>query len=107
MEIDLLDFMLSPDNKKLGFVYVRYHNLSIQCELVYHARDKKVWVRMPERWMNKDTKVRYCEWVNTKKSDEFQKIIIKKIFDNHDLSLEKIQEIHKNNDKKRPPRKKS
>ncbi len=106
MELEVLDFIICPDVSKIAFVYVKYHNLVVHCELVYHPQQKKAWVRMPEKWVSKEKKVRYNQWVTKKKSDDFQKIVLKKIFEKHDLNHEKVGDIHRDSKRKSSPGKK-
>lgn len=94
MEIELLHFEWKATKTKLADVFVKYGNLAMKCELAYHPKDKKAWIRMPERWLNKNYKLKYCYWVKQDFSDEFQNIVLNKIFNKHNLTDEKIAERH-------------
>lgn len=102
MDVEVLNFIICPDVTKIASVYVKYHNLVIHCDLVFHPQAKTAWIRMPETWVTKDKKVRSNEWVNQKKSDDFQKRVLKKIFEKHNLTHEKVGEIHKDNANRTP-----
>ncbi len=95
MELEILGFEQRPCKTKIGCLLIKYFNLVLKCDLVYHPQAKRAWVRMPERWLNNETKHSYCYWPTREISDEFQKELLKKLFDKYDLTLEKIQEIHK------------
>ncbi len=95
MELEILDFQLRTCKKKLGCMLIKYFNLVLKCDLVYHPQDKKAWVRMPEQWLNKTSKMQFCYWPTREISDEFQKDLLKKLFDKYDLDVEKIQQIHR------------
>lgn len=95
MDINVLDFEIHPCRTKLACAIVRYGDLILRCELVYHPGDKKAWIRMPERWLNPKTKLKYCYWPNKEISDEFQKIVLNKIFDKYNLNLDSVAELHK------------
>lgn len=89
--IELLNFELCPDRRKIGNVIVTYHELLLCCELVWHVKEEKFWIRMPEHWVNIKFKKRYCSWPNKKISDNFQTIILNKIFDKYTLDMGQIK----------------
>lgn len=95
MDINVLDFELHPCKTKLGCVIVKYGELILRCELVYHVVDNKAWIRMPERWINPTFKLRYAYWPEKESSDKFQVEVLKKMFDKYDLSLEKVAALHR------------
>lgn len=95
MDVEVLDFQINPCKVKVGFALIRYCEMHIRCDLVYFKKGHRVWMRMPERWLNNDTKLSYCFWPTREKSDEFQKEVLKLIFDKYDLDLEKVANIHK------------
>lgn len=66
----------------------------LKCDLVYHPKYDKAWVRMPEVWITPQKKIHYCYWPTKEKSDEFQKEVLKKIFDKYSLDLDKIKSLH-------------
>lgn len=96
MTIDILELNLKGCNKKLGTVLVKYHEMIMKCDLVYHPKSNKAWIRMPELWKG-EKKLRYCYWPNKNSSDEFQKTILNKIFDKYSLDINKIQDLHQQN----------
>ena len=95
MNVDVLDFELRQSKTRIGCVLVKYHELVMYCELVYHVKTKKAWIRMPEHWFTKDKKTSYCSWPSKETSDEFQKEVLNKIFDKYDLDFDKIAELHR------------
>jgi len=101
MDIDVIDFQINPCRRKVAFALIRYHQMIIRCDVVYFERDHKVWLRMPEMWLNPEMKLSYCYWPERDVSDEFQKTVLKIIFDKYDTSLENLAKIHKNVAKKR------
>jgi hypothetical protein len=109
MHVDILLFQLKPARNRIGYVNLRYYDLLIKCDLVYYAKEHKVWIRMPEKWILPTQKTCFCSWINKKISDEFQKNVISKIFAKFDLNVEKIAKLHKeqcerHRNKKKTPR---
>lgn len=106
MDLEVLQFELKPDNFKLGCALVRYGELMIECELVYYSPKSKVWIRMPEKWETPQYKKHYAFWSSKKTSDEFQTIIVNKIFENYDLTREEVIKIHEKISKKKQNKRK-
>lgn len=105
MEIEIVEFKKQPIGNKLGKVLVRYHDIFIRCELVYHATSKSIWIRMPEHWVTKEKKLRFCYWEHKENSDLFQKTVLNKLFDKYDLDQAKIEEIFLNSRAYKPAKK--
>lgn len=95
MEIEIVEFKIQPDQRRLAWVLIQYGNLFLNCDLVYHIKDQKLWIRMPEIWKD-DKKIRSCFWPNKAISDNFQKETLEKIYKNYDFSLEKVLKEKKN-----------
>jgi hypothetical protein len=94
MDINILDFNVLVCKTKIGIAIIRYGDLLLRCELVYNTKYKKVWLRMPEIWLNNKFKLKYCHWPNQQISDKFQEKAIGQIYKNYSLNLEKIIELH-------------
>lgn len=92
--MDVLDLKLNPDRKRLGTLLIQYHDLMMKCDLVIHVKTHTPWVRLPELWITADKKTRFCYWPTKEISDEFQKEVLKKIFDKYDLDVAKLTELH-------------
>ncbi len=99
VDIRVLDFELCPSKKKIGNVLVQYCDLVMKCELVYHPEDKRVWVRMPEVWLTKKSKFKYCFWPVKEVSDEFQKEVLKQVFEKYKMSDANVAHTHQVNAK--------
>ncbi len=100
MNIEILDFQKHSCKTKLACVLVLYEKMVVRCELVYHAGSRKAWIRMPEIWRTSAQKHRYAWWQTKEESDEFQKTVLKKMFDKYDLNLEKIVQMYMQDKKK-------
>lgn len=92
--LDVLSFEMKPTLDRIGVVIVSYYDLVILCDLCVY-KDEKLWVRMPELWINKDTKKSFVSWKNKIISDEFQSQILKKVFDMVGITVEKAVKIRK------------
>ncbi len=95
MEVELLYFKMDPKNFRIGTLSVKYHDLEMKCELVYHVAAHKVWIRMPEIWQNNNAKFCFCFWPEKEASDKFQESVIKQIFDREKIDLDTIAYLHK------------
>ena len=107
--IELLNFELRPDRTKIANVIVGYYELVLMCELVWNVKDEKFWIRMPEHWLTPKFKKHYCSWPNKNISDNFQKIVLNKIFDKYTLDMGQIKmkianSFHTNKKKSNKPR---
>lgn len=94
MDIEILDMNIRPDKSRIAFLFIRYHDLLIKCDLVLYTKLDKLWIRMPEVWFHRDQKTCFCSWPNKEISDKFQKEVLKKVFAKYDMNLDKIKEIH-------------
>jgi hypothetical protein len=107
MDVNVLDLHLWPNTKRIGSLSVKYYDLILNCDLVFHPKHKKVWVRMPEKWFTYENKMKYCFWPSKEISDIFQKEVLKIIFDKYSLSEEKVAELHRDACTKRNLRRKN
>lgn len=105
MDIEIMEFEPRACKRKVGCVLIRYHELLMKCDLVYHPKYEKAWVRMPEIWLNTQKKLHYCYWPTKEMSDEFQKEVLKKIFDKYSLNLDKVKLLHASSIEKRSTKK--
>ena len=94
MEIEILDIWWCENKTELAWVNVLYCGLFLYCDLVYYSKGKKAWIRMPERWVDSKNKIQYCAWPNPEISDEFQKEVLKKLYEKYDLDEDKVSKIH-------------
>ena len=94
MNAEILDFISAPTKGRLGQIIVKYHDLVMKCDLVFFIKEQKAWIRMPEIWLNPTTKLAYCYWPNREISDNFQKLILNKLFEKYSLDAEKIKALH-------------
>lgn len=79
---------------RMGCVLVKYHELLICCDLCLY-KDQNFWIRMPETWVSNKTKRQFVFWDNLEKSDDFQKEVLKKVFDVIPLTLESAIKMRK------------
>lgn len=93
MDIEIIAFNKKPIGNRLGRILVRYHDIFIKCDLVYHAKSKNTWVRMPEQWITQEKKIQFCYWGDKEISDLFQKNVLNKLFDKYDLDQAKVEEL--------------
>lgn len=107
MEIEIVEFKKKPIGNNLGKVLVRYHDIFIKCDLVFHVKSKSIWIRMPEKWITQEKKIRFCYWQDKETSDQFQKIVLNKLFDKYDLDQAKIEELFINSRSHNPVNKNS
>ena len=92
--IEVIRFDVEPTYKSLGKVIVRYFDLILYCELCVY-KNESLWVRMPEIWLTKKHKKCFVSWVSKDKSDEFQKVILKKLFDMVGFTIQEALRIRK------------
>lgn len=85
--IEVLKVELKPDKIRIGRLKIKYYDLTIFCDLCLY-KDEKLWVRMPEMWRNKEEKIHFLFWENPEKSDEFQKVVLNKVFETLGLTVE-------------------
>lgn len=101
MNIEILDYEEHPCKTKLACILVQYEQLVLKCELVFHVNSQTPWIRMPEVWRTKTYKHKFAYWPTKELSDEFQKIVLNKLFDKYDLNLEKVAQLHRESAAKR------
>jgi hypothetical protein len=94
VDITILEFKKDFTKTKMGNVHIRYGDLVLRCELVYNVKDNKAWIRMPEVWRSETYKHKYAYWLSKETSDEFQVKALRLLFQNQDLSMEKLAEVH-------------
>jgi len=94
MDLQVLDYLFKPTKTRLGLVSVRYGDLLLRCELVYHVEEKKIWIRMPEFWINREKKVRYATWSDKKTSDDFQETVKKILLERYGIDRRKAAHLH-------------
>lgn len=90
MNIEVADYKYNPSKRRFANVIVKYGELFIECDLVYYAKGHKLWLRMPEIWLSKDFKHRYVFWEKNESSVQFQEQVIKKLFEKHDVTVDKV-----------------
>lgn len=93
MSIELVDSYISIGTRQVGFLKVKYYDLIIYCDLVFFRKRNKAWIRMPEYWFTQENKTCFCRWDDKKISDQFQEVMLKLVFEKHNLSHEKIAEM--------------
>jgi hypothetical protein len=92
--LEIYDVVLHADDNRIGRVNVSYHELEILCDICVYKQER-LWIRFPERWM-KDKKIRLVHWKEKEISDQYQQIILNKVFEMVGLDLEKGLELKKN-----------
>lgn len=93
--IEILNFTIMPSKMRVGTLLVKYHDLIMKCDLVVWKKNGEghLWVRMPESWFTSQKKTSFCYWVTEEKSKEFQKILLKKVFEEYAFDFEKAIEL--------------
>lgn len=90
MNIEIVSFEFKPTRYEVGKLVVRYHDMLMHMDLVIYQPQKKLWLRMPERWIG--DKRQYCYWPNQDMSDNFQKGLLKLLHDKYDVTFETASE---------------
>ncbi len=98
--IEVLYVEIKPCQFRLGSVFVRYHDLSIACDICIF-KEERLWIRLPEKWISPTDKVSFVRWIDKEHSDKFQKLILSKVFDMVGLTLESAVEMKRELFKKR------
>lgn len=101
--IEILRFDKRVTKDSVGNIIVRYHDILMRCEIVIY-RKKKLWIRMPEKWIN-GFKFPYVKWLSNEISSEFQKLMIKKLFDKYNFDLDAALDLLSTKKKFKPKRK--
>lgn len=96
MDINIISFSLDVNRCRIGKVMVEYAGLHIYCELVLHVGSNKLWVRMPERWMD-NSKVAFCIWHCKDQSANFQAKCLEEIALKFGVDACKAREIYSAN----------
>jgi len=94
MDIEIDEFMIRPCKTAIATMLIKYHELVMKCDLVWYRKDRKYWIRMPERWLDPVRKTSFCYWPTKEISDQFQKEVLQKIFDSGMLNEDEIAKIH-------------
>ncbi len=92
--IDIVEVKIRPSTSRLGIVIVKYYNLVLSCDLCLYKAEK-LWIRMPEIWLQNSEKKRIVWWEEKNFSDDFQNLVLKKVFDMVGLTLENAIELRK------------
>ena len=98
--LEILKFEVNPSYSSIGDITIRYYDLMLFCELCVY-KDEHLWIRMPEVWVNEKTKKNFNSWISKDTSKEFQKVILKKLFDMVGFTLEEALRIRKDFFKKK------
>lgn len=93
--LKVLKAELISTDLRLGVVHVRYHDLTLMCDICLY-KNQKLWIRMPEVWLTKSYKKRFAYWHDPLKSEEFQKDVIEQIFAMTGLTLPMAIGMRKN-----------
>lgn len=93
--IQVVKFTLSPSKKRIALVHVKYHDITLCCEVVIYKR-QKMWIRLPEFWVKDTEKWRFVYFSNLDRSNEFQEIVLKKIFEMVGFDLSSALIAHDN-----------
>lgn len=104
MDVQVMKFEVEPDERKIATLWIRYDQLILNCDLVLHLGEKKLWVRMPEIWKTKTKKISFIWWPTQEISNTFQKLVLNELFDNYDVTYDKLAEIWAEARKKFPSR---
>lgn len=86
MDIRVQEAKLSVTKFRVAQALVKYHELGFYVDICLY-KEEKLWVRMPEMWVNKTKKKRFFFWIDKTDSDRFQEIVLNKVFDMLGLDL--------------------
>lgn len=93
MEIRVIEARMKVDRFKVAQVLVEYHGLGMYLDICLYKKEK-LWVRMPEIWINQKTKKRFGFWFDKNRSDACQEIVLRRVNDMLGLDVERaIQEL--------------
>lgn len=94
--LEIIKVEIVPTAKKIGSLQVRYYDLLLECEIVFHSKpgEQKLWIRMPEIWFTKEKKMQFAKWISPEASANFQNSIIKLLKEEHSLGLAEAQHHH-------------
>jgi hypothetical protein len=85
--IDVLKAEVKVNDTRIGIVDVMYYDLVVYCDICLY-KNENLWIRMPEVWLTPERKKRFNSWPQKCKSDHFQNVVLKKVFDMIGLTLE-------------------
>lgn len=88
MDINVVEAKMSVSKFRIAEVLINYHGLGLFLDVCLY-KNEKLWVKMPEIWLNKTSKRRFCFWFTKEDSDKCQEIILNKVFDMLELDVEK------------------
>ena len=94
MSVEIIDFKLKSNKRKIASLVLNYYDLMVKCHLIYDVEEKMVWVRMPEKWIKSKKRKWRSRWSNKLMSDRFQQDVLNKIFDVYGADIEKVCDIH-------------
>jgi len=98
--IEITKINMGPNARRLGQIHVKYFDIILKLEVCLY-KDEKLWVRMPEIWINASTRKRYTYFDNPDKSQEFQNQVLSQFIEKTGLNLESAIEMRKSGMKKR------
>lgn len=91
---DVLEAEISVSKRRIGRVVINHEGLIVCCDICLY-KDQKLWIRMPEIWLDNEKKLRLVFWETQQISDEKQEIILNKVLDILDLDIEKAKKLKK------------
>lgn len=91
---DVVNIDMKCTDLRIGVVNIRNNKMVVSCDICVYKREK-LWIRMPEVWLDPRTKRRFNWFENTQDSEEFQKIVLKKVFDMIGLTLDQAIQMRK------------
>jgi hypothetical protein len=83
---------VKPSAFRIGTVFLRYYDLSMSCDICLF-KNERLWIRLPEMWISQTKKISFVRWIDKGHSDNFQKLILSKVFDMVGLTLESAIEM--------------
>lgn len=94
--LKIINWVLSPNARRLGQVLIQYHKLVILCELVLYSKknNEKIWLRMPEIWFNPDQRTRFVSWIEESDSLNFQRDVLRMLNAEYGIDLATAKQIH-------------
>lgn len=95
MEVKIVDFNFTKVRGTIARMVIQYGALCMKCDLVYHPKADKLWIRMPEYWLSQEKKVKFAWWPCKKTSDIFQLEILSLIYKELKTNQEGILKIRK------------
>lgn len=101
MDLTIMEVAVLDSDFAIAKVVIGYHELVMRCELDFHRKDKKVFVRMPEHFYGQKNKVRYCSWFTDEISREFQKAALKAIYKKTGWDDEAVSHMYHSRRKKK------